>query len=114
MDETYLMAMVRYVECNPVAARLCRQAQDWPWPSAAAHLRGRDDGLVEVQPMFSQVDDWAAYSSGPEDDAISAQSMAGRATAAMGSAVSTATLLTTKLVWISDARRRCVRPFTGS
>jgi len=53
-----LLATVRYVERNPVAARLCRTPQAWPWSSAAAHLRGQDDGLVEVQPMLTLVDDW--------------------------------------------------------
>ncbi len=73
MDEVYLLAAVRYVEQNPVAARLCRRAQDWPWSSAAAHLRGRDDGLVEVQPMLSRVDDWAAYLLDAGEDDIRVQ-----------------------------------------
>lgn len=72
MDENYLMATVRYVERNPVAARLCRRAGDWPWSSAAAHLRGQDDGLVEVRPMLSRVADWAAYLSDTRDDDLRA------------------------------------------
>ncbi len=70
MDEAYLLATVRYVERNPVAARLCRHAEDWPWSSAAAHLRARDDGLVEVRPMLSRVDDWTTYLSNGGDDGI--------------------------------------------
>ncbi len=73
MDEDYLLATVRYVERNPVAARLCRCAEDWPWSSAAAHLRARDDGLVEVQPMLSRIHDWAAYLSEAEDRGIGAR-----------------------------------------
>lgn len=46
MDETHLMAAVRYVSLNPVRARLVARAEDWPWSSAQAHLAGRDDGLV--------------------------------------------------------------------
>lgn len=38
MDERYLMATVRYVERNPVVAKLCHQPQEWPWSSAAAHM----------------------------------------------------------------------------
>jgi putative transposase len=72
MDEAYLMATVRYVERNPLAARLCRRAQDWPWSSAAAHLRGRDDRLGEVRSMLSRVDDFAAYLSNPGGDGIGA------------------------------------------
>ena len=33
MDEHYLLATVRYVERNPVAARLCRHPRDWRWSS---------------------------------------------------------------------------------
>ena len=68
-----LLAAVRYVERNPVAARLCRTPQAWPWSSAAAHLRGQDDGLVEVQPMLTLVDDWEMRKCGnaPNDVAPS-------------------------------------------
>jgi len=34
MDAGHLMAAVRYVENNPVAARMVACAEDWPWPSA--------------------------------------------------------------------------------
>src|SRR3954469_23445629 len=46
MDEAYLLACARYVELNPVRARLARRARDWPWSSARAHIGGKDDGLV--------------------------------------------------------------------
>ena len=38
MDEPHALATVRYVERNPVAAGLCRRAQDWPWSSASSAL----------------------------------------------------------------------------
>ena len=60
MDEKYLLATVRYVERNPVAARMCRHPADWKWSSAFAHLRGKDDDLVRVRPMLDRVDDWDA------------------------------------------------------
>lgn len=70
MEEPYLLATVRYVERNPVAARLCRRAEEWPWSSARAHMRGRDDGLVEVQPMLSLVGGWESYLSESGNDGI--------------------------------------------
>jgi len=73
MDEDYLLATVRYVERNPVAARLCRHPEDWPWSSATAHMKGRDDGLVEVQPMLCRIDDWSAYLADTGDDPIGAR-----------------------------------------
>ncbi len=61
MDEDYLLAAVRYVERNPVAAGLCRRAEEWPWSSARAHLQGVDDALVAVAPMLARVTDWQGY-----------------------------------------------------
>jgi REP element-mobilizing transposase RayT len=36
--DAYLMALCRYVERNPVAVKMVRQAGDWPWSSYAAHV----------------------------------------------------------------------------
>lgn len=36
--DSYLLALCRYVERNPVAAHLAVQPQDWPWSSCRAHL----------------------------------------------------------------------------
>jgi putative transposase len=61
MDEQYLMATVRYVELNPVRAKLCEKAEDWPWSSASSHLARRDDSVTSVKPMLELVDDWQSY-----------------------------------------------------
>lgn len=60
MDEPYLLAAARYVELNPVRAGLVTDAGDWPWSSARAHLKGRDDRLVKTAPLLSMVNDWRA------------------------------------------------------
>jgi putative transposase len=36
--DSYLLALCRYVERNPVASGLVRHAQDWAWSSCRAHL----------------------------------------------------------------------------
>jgi putative transposase len=59
MDENYLLAAARYVELNPVRARIVTRAQDYRWSSANAHLNGVDDGLVKVQPMLQRSSNWA-------------------------------------------------------
>jgi putative transposase len=61
MDEDYLLATVRYVERNPVAAKMCVSPEEWKWSSAQAHISGGDDELVSVQPMLERVRDWNAY-----------------------------------------------------
>ncbi len=61
MDETWLLSAARYVELNPVRARLVKRARQWPWSSAAAHLKGRDDELATVAPLLELAPDWKDY-----------------------------------------------------
>jgi putative transposase len=70
LDETHLVAAVRYVENNPVRAGLCAHAEDWPWSSARAHLRGEDDGLARVAPMLAVVANWPEYLSEATDQSL--------------------------------------------
>jgi len=58
MDEHYLLAAVRYVEMNPVRARMVNRPEEWRWSSASTHLSGIDDRLVKVRPMLERVSDW--------------------------------------------------------
>ena len=58
LDERHLLRAARYVELNPVPAKLCRMPWRWPWSSAAAHVAGRDDALVRVAPLLERVKDW--------------------------------------------------------
>ena len=41
-DDTHLLTVLRYVERNPVRARLARRSVEWPWSSAV--LRNPDSG----------------------------------------------------------------------
>jgi len=59
MDEAYLLNSVRYVELNPVRAKLVAKAEDYRWSSARAHLNGDDDMVVKVKPMLDRVESWA-------------------------------------------------------
>ena len=46
--EKYLWAAAKYIEQNPVRARIVKKAEDFPYSSAKAHLDGiRDDVLGE-------------------------------------------------------------------
>jgi len=67
MDETHLLAAVRYVELNPVRAGLCEKPTDWRWSSVHAHLRREDDLLVTVNPMLERTSDWLSYLSDSDD-----------------------------------------------
>lgn len=59
MDEDYLLAACRYVELNPVRAKMCARPEEYRWSSVHAHLAGKDDGLVKVEPMLQRVTNWA-------------------------------------------------------
>jgi putative transposase len=82
MDDAHLMAAARYVELNPVRAKLAARAPDWPWSSARAHLEGRDDGVVSVAPLLKRETDWGAFLAGglapAEHAAIRAAERTGR------------------------------------
>ena len=69
MDERYLRRAARYVELNPVRAKLCRMPWRWPWSSAAAHVAGKDDGVVRVAPLLERVADWRQYLLEPREAA---------------------------------------------
>jgi putative transposase len=60
MDDTHLLTALRYVSLNPVRARLVARAEDWPWSSVRAHLKGQDNELVLVGPALERVGDFCA------------------------------------------------------
>ena len=67
LDEQYLLAAARYVEMNPVKAGLVRRPWRYRWSSAAAHLKGRDDGLVRVDPLLELAGDWNKFLAKPTE-----------------------------------------------
>lgn len=50
-DDVHLLTVCRYIERNPLRAKLVQRAQDWKWSSAWLRVRGRTAG----QPVLS---DW--------------------------------------------------------
>lgn len=70
MDETYLLAAVKYIEMNPVRANLAPDPYSWQWSSARAHAAGQDDMLVKVAPLLEMVGAWKQFlSDANEEDA---------------------------------------------
>jgi putative transposase len=68
MDETYLLAAVKYTEMNPVRARLVSDPYSWQWSSAKAHDTGKDDTLVTVGPLLEMVGDWRLFLEEANED----------------------------------------------
>jgi putative transposase len=50
-SQDYLEYLLGYVAFNPVAAGLCRRAEDWPWSSFGSLMRG-DPAMVDVARLF--------------------------------------------------------------
>lgn len=63
LDRRHLIMAVKYVEQNPVRAKIVKRAELYRWSSAQAHVRQRDDKLVKVKPMLELIKDWSEYLS---------------------------------------------------
>lgn len=61
LSDQYLYAAMRYVERNPVRAGLVRNAEDYRWSSARAHVLKIKDPLLTENSFSLGIDDWAAY-----------------------------------------------------
>ncbi|HYG29996.1 MAG TPA: transposase [Allosphingosinicella sp.] len=82
MAEAHVHACLRYVELNPVRARLAARPEDWRWSSARAHLGLGWDELTDLAAARERIDDWAAFlAQGLDDgdrDSIRAAELSGR------------------------------------
>ena len=65
LDETYLWAAIRYVERNPVRARMVRRAENYRWSSAAAHCGPKADSVLTKDPQWlrqvKSIGDWSKW-----------------------------------------------------
>jgi len=61
MDEPYHFAAVRYIELNPVRARIVERAEEYPWSSARAHVNKTKDALLSENYLTEQIGDWSEF-----------------------------------------------------
>lgn len=59
-DERGVLAVIRYVEGNPLAAGLVRQAQRWEWSSLRLRIEGDEGGLLSAAPI-ELPSNWATF-----------------------------------------------------
>ena len=83
LSEPHLYAAVRYIENNPVRAKLVKSPQDWKWSSAKSRLRIDKEGLQLIDiSKYIQIDDWGKYLAEREDknivENIKANTLTGR------------------------------------
>jgi len=63
LDEEHFWSAIRYVERNPVRARMVGQAEDYRWSSARAHCFSEADPLLaplQAAPVLSDWREWLA------------------------------------------------------
>jgi len=68
--DRHLITVVRYVERNPVRARLVRRAVEYPWSSARHHVTGQPDHLVTDSPIREMVPAWGALLQQESEDEL--------------------------------------------
>lgn len=62
MDDSHLLAAVKYVELNPVRAGIVKNAEDYLWSSARAHIRKQRDTVLSMDcPLLETVRDWQGW-----------------------------------------------------
>ena len=68
LDRDHLIAALRYVDMNPVRARLVVEAVSYEWSSAAAHVTGKDPtGLLDGDTWLElcPLNDWDEVLAAP-------------------------------------------------
>lgn len=73
LDEKHLWEALRYVELNPVRARMVEKPEQWTWSSAAAHcgLTGPDAMLeMELWGQRWSVSEWRSFLAEAESPAV--------------------------------------------
>ncbi len=73
MDEQHMIMCAKYIERNPVRAKMVKRAWEWEWSSAARHCGLQEEGYLNIDRLFSYVDEnskeWKKLIS-EEDDKI--------------------------------------------
>jgi len=54
-DDDHLLTVLRYIEANPLRARLVPRAGDYPWSSFAEHGRGKGAGLLDPVVAYDEL-----------------------------------------------------------
>jgi putative transposase len=67
LNDSYLRAVVRYVELNPVRGGLVKKAELYKYSSARAHMEGSPDPYLDHLPLLDEIKDWSEYLRGEVD-----------------------------------------------
>lgn len=65
--DSHLLAVLRYIERNPLRAGLVARAQDWLWSSLRERSQARADGFVDPGPV-ALPEGWVEWVNQPQTD----------------------------------------------
>jgi len=69
--DKHLLTVVRYIEQNPVKAKIVKHPWEYKWSSAGFHCgKVHHDPLVKKTSLFSDVNDWKRFLSAENDQTI--------------------------------------------
>ena len=54
-SDRYLLTCMRYIEMNPVRAKMVEHPRDYPWSSYLTNAQGREDVLITPHPIYSSL-----------------------------------------------------------
>jgi len=54
-NDEHLLTVLRYIEANPLRARIVVRADDYPWSSYRVHGLGEPDALVDPLPAYEEL-----------------------------------------------------------
>jgi len=60
LDEAHLYRAIRYVENNPVKAKIVKEAWKYKWSSAADHTKERQNPIIKLK-RLRKIEDWKEY-----------------------------------------------------
>lgn len=62
LDEKHFPSAVRYIERNPLRAKMVLKAWEWPWSSAPEHI-GKGKGIIQLSDIkkYMEIKNWMTY-----------------------------------------------------
>jgi len=71
LDNDHLCAAARYIERNPVRARIVDRPEEYRWSSAYAHINKTPDRLLSGDCFLThEITDWKKFLTHPDDEKI--------------------------------------------
>lgn len=70
MDEEYTLKAARYIELNPVRAKIVRKAWRYNWSSSRSRIKGYEDSFLDSNPLEDWVGDWREHLESDIEDKI--------------------------------------------